>query len=65
LASIASIDTSRISEVSSGKIPTTSVRRPISLQRVCQAQLAPVLGRERVERHDVLLGLLEHGRDLR
>jgi hypothetical protein len=30
LASIASIDTSRISEASSGKIPTTSVRRPIS-----------------------------------
>jgi hypothetical protein len=30
LASIASIDTRRISEASSGKMPTTSVRLPIS-----------------------------------
>jgi hypothetical protein len=34
------------------------------LQRVGRAQLAPVVRRERVEREDVLLGLLEHRGDL-
>jgi len=44
------------------------VRRPISLlkplQRIAEAQLGPVGGRERVEGEDVGLGIFEQGRDL-
>jgi hypothetical protein len=35
-----------------------------ALERVRGSQLAPVAGRERVEREDVGLGVLEHGGDL-
>jgi hypothetical protein len=49
-------------------MPTTSVRRPISrLKRssgLVDLELAPVVGRERVEGEDFLLGLLEQRRDL-
>jgi hypothetical protein len=59
---------SRIRERSSGKMPTTSVRRPSlavePLERVGRAQLAPVVGREAVEGEHVVLGLFEHRGDL-
>ena len=61
--------TSRISERSSGKMPTTSVRRPISLLKRSSGLVLRSLDqcgcRERVEGEDVLLGVGEHGGDLR
>src|SRR5579872_2592266 len=49
-------------------MPTTSLRRPISLltrlERVRAAELGPVLARERVERDQVFLGVLEQVADL-
>ena len=58
----------RIRLRSSGKIPTTSVRRPISrLKRssgLVLLELAPVVGGERVEGQDVVLGGLEQRSDL-
>ena len=63
-----SIPARRIRLRSSGKMPTTSVRRPISLLKrssgFVRPQLAPVRARERVEGQDVGLGVLEHRRDL-
>ena len=35
-----------------------------ALERIRAAQLAPVIGRERVEGEDVVLGVFEHRRDL-
>jgi hypothetical protein len=46
-----------------GKMPTTSVRRPISRlkysERIGRAQLAPAVGGEGVEAEQVFLGLLQ------
>ena len=64
---MASIEASRIRLRSSGKIPTTSVRRAISRLKRSSGlvpELAPVVGREGVEGQDVVLGGLEHGGDL-
>jgi len=66
---MASIETRRITEASSGKMPTTSVRRPIArLKRssgLVERNFGAVLGGERVERQDVVFGLLEQCGDLR
>ncbi len=58
-----------MSEGSSGKMPD-DVGAPAdlavdALQRVGRPQLGPVLGRERVERQDVVFGVGEQRRDLR
>jgi len=69
LASIASIETSLITLASSGKLSTTSVRRPISrLKRssgFVERSLGSVFGRERVEREHVVFGVFEQRGDLR
>jgi hypothetical protein len=44
LVSIASVETRRISDASSGKIPTTSVRRPISRLKRVNRLVDPSLG---------------------
>jgi hypothetical protein len=60
--------TSRISERSSGKMPTTSVRRPISLLKRFSGFVDLSFDRcaagKRVEGENVLLGLLQQGGDL-
>jgi hypothetical protein len=57
-----------MTEASSGKMPTTSVLRPISRLNLSSglvgAQLGPVFGGERVERQHVVLGVLEQPGDL-
>ena len=59
----------RIAAASLGKLPTTSVRRPISRltcsSGLVRAQLAPVGGGEGGEGQQVLLGVLEQPGDLR
>src|SRR3954447_9792262 len=65
---MASIETSRISERSSGKIPTTSVRRPISLlKRSSGLVLLSSISarREAVEGEEVVLGVGQQRRHLR
>src|SRR3954451_15648885 len=65
---MASIETRRISEASSGKMPTTSMRRPISRLKRSSGFVDLSLGQcsaGGVEREHVVFGVLEHGGDLR
>src|SRR3954471_5761588 len=66
---MASIETRRIREASSGKIPTTSVRRAISRLKRSSGLVDLILGqcsaREIVEGEHIGLGVLEQRGDLR
>ena len=66
---MASIETRRISEGSSGKMPTTSVRRPISRLKRSSGFVDRSFGQcsagNALERQDVVLGVFEQPCELR